>query len=72
MLVLNVDRFYWLAERPNDDPSHDVVDLEENESLAWASADHIASNWHKIKSRFGSGPHILGRLAGVNAWQICL
>lgn len=59
-------------EGPNDDPLDPNVDLEENEDLAWASADQIAGHWHGVKSRFGHGSHILGRPAGLPAWQICL
>jgi uncharacterized protein (TIGR02270 family) len=60
------------SDGPNDDPIDENVALEANENLAWASADHIAGHWQKIAGRFGAGSYILGRRAGVEAWQSCL
>ena len=56
---------------PNDDPTDDNVDLDDNENLPFASADHVAAHWHKIQTRFAGGAYMLGRPAGVQAWQFC-
>ena len=60
-----------LETGPNDDPNDHNVDLDENENLAWASADLIAGHWHKAKAAFTGGAYVLGQPAGVDGWQQC-